>query len=79
MQVCLASTGFKVMIVDESHTLRTGNSSAKLIHNTETTVIAGKRASRLILLTGTPSLSRPYDLFRQVRKSSLSSIPMPEQ
>jgi hypothetical protein len=30
------------------------------------TAAAGGSAGRLILLSGTPSLSRPYDLYRQV-------------
>lgn len=49
----------------ESHTLRTSNKPPDALH-TEATVTAVKLARRAILLTGTPSLSRPFDLFRQV-------------
>ncbi len=34
--------------------------------NTEAAVAAVREAARAVLLSGTPSLSRPYDLFRQV-------------
>lgn len=61
----MAARGFKVVIVDESHTLRTTAVPPDSGY-TEATVAALKRASRAILLSGTPSLSRPFDLFRQV-------------
>lgn len=64
MQACLISTGFTVIIVDESHNLRTTKNNDSNI--TEVTVGACKKAKRVIMLTGTPSLSRPFDLFRQV-------------
>jgi hypothetical protein len=35
-------------------------------HPAEAAVSAGSAAPRVILLSGTPSLSRPYDLYRQV-------------
>ena len=50
----------------ESHTLRTSSKPPDALH-TEAVVSAVKAARRAILLTGTPSLSRPFDLFRQVR------------
>lgn len=65
LQNCMASQRWKVVIVDESHTLRTSNKPPDALH-TEATVTAVKLARRAILLTGTPSLSRPFDLFRQV-------------
>jgi hypothetical protein len=34
--------------------------------HTEACAAAATRAPRAIFLTGTPSLSRPYDLYRQV-------------
>ena len=49
----------------ESHTLRTSNRPPDAAH-TEAVVSAARAARRAVLLTGTPSLSRPYDLFRQV-------------
>lgn len=45
--------------------LRTANRPVDAAH-TEAVVAAAKLARRAILLTGTPSLSRPFDLFRQV-------------
>ena len=49
----------------ESHTLRTSNKPPDALH-TEAVVCCLKLARRAVLLTGTPSLSRPFDLFRQV-------------
>uniref|UniRef100_A0A1D2A8V2 DNA annealing helicase and endonuclease ZRANB3 n=1 Tax=Auxenochlorella protothecoides TaxID=3075 RepID=A0A1D2A8V2_AUXPR len=62
---CMAGLGFKIIIADESHTLRTAGQEPDAYH-TEATVSVAKRAQRAIFLTGTPSLSKPYDLFRQV-------------
>ncbi|RMZ57207.1 hypothetical protein APUTEX25_004041 [Auxenochlorella protothecoides] len=61
----MAGLGFKIIIADESHTLRTAGQEPDAYH-TEATVSVAKRAQRAIFLTGTPSLSKPYDLFRQV-------------
>ncbi len=55
----------QVVIVDESHTLRTTDRPPDS-RITEAAVAAIKAAARAVLLSGTPSLSRPYDLFRQV-------------
>eukprot|EP00798_Chlamydomonas_sp_ICE-L_P014800 gene14800-20855_t len=63
---CLASLGWKVIIVDESHNLKTTNARHQDSPQTEACVTALKKSKRVILLTGTPSLSRPFDLFRQV-------------
>jgi len=57
--------GFQVVIVDESHTLRTAD-RAPDSNITEATVAAVKASNIAMLLTGTPSLSRPFDLYRQV-------------
>lgn len=57
----------------ESHTLRTSNRPPDAAH-TEAVVTAAKAARRAILLTGTPSLSRPYDLFRQARQPWCSCL-----
>ena len=67
MNLCLATEGFKVVIIDESHYLRTSGYD-KDAGTTEAAVLAAKRAKRVIMLSGTPSLSRPFDLFRQVVK-----------
>lgn len=62
---CMASVGWKVVIADESHTLRTSSHPPDAFHTEATTVVA-RRAKRAVFLTGTPSLSKPFDLFRQV-------------
>jgi SNF2 family DNA or RNA helicase len=62
----MAALPWGVIIMDESHNLRTTNSRNADSPHTEAAVAAGAAARRLILLSGTPSLSRPYDLFRQV-------------
>ncbi|PSC75396.1 DNA annealing helicase and endonuclease ZRANB3 [Micractinium conductrix] len=62
---CMACLQWRVVVVDESHTLRTSSKPPDALH-TEAVVSAVKAARRAILLTGTPSLSRPFDLFRQV-------------
>ncbi|KAL4428086.1 hypothetical protein ABPG75_002175 [Micractinium tetrahymenae] len=64
-QNCMASLRWRVVIVDESHTLRTSSKPPDALH-TEAVVSALRLSKRAILLTGTPSLSRPFDLFRQV-------------
>ncbi|KAK9866369.1 hypothetical protein WJX84_005962 [Apatococcus fuscideae] len=62
---CMAAVGWRVVIADESHTLRTSNRAPDARH-TEAVVSVVKRAAHAIFLSGTPSLSRPFDLFRQV-------------
>ena len=68
---CMASSGWKMIIVDESHTLRT-NSNRESIdkgidsQQTEALKAAAQRATRLIFLSGTPSLNKPFDLYTQV-------------
>ena len=61
----MAHFGWRVIIADESHTLRTSNRAPDARH-TEAVASAVKRATHAIFLSGTPSLSRPFDLFRQV-------------
>ena len=63
---CMAAMPWGVVVVDESHNLRTTNSRDADSPHTEAAAAALGRARRAVLLTGTPSLSRPYDLFRQV-------------
>eukprot|EP00803_Ostreobium_quekettii_P008937 evm.model.scf_153.2 EVM.evm.TU.scf_153.2 scf_153:8261-20215(-) len=65
-QQCMAAMGFKVVAVDESHTLRTTNSRGHDAPYTEAAVAVLRRAMRVVLLTGTPSLRRPFDLYRQI-------------
>lgn len=66
----MAQFGWRVIIADESHTLRTSNRAPDARH-TEAVASAVKRATRAIFLSGTPSLSRPFDLFRQVGSPDL--------
>ncbi|GFH17530.1 uncharacterized protein HaLaN_14188, partial [Haematococcus lacustris] len=63
---CLASLPWGVVIIDESHNLRTTTTRNKDAPHTEACTAAATRAKRAVLLSGTPSLSRPYDLYRQV-------------
>ena len=53
------------VIVDESHTLRTtlGRSEVK---QTEAVLDVIRKARRAVLATGSPSLTRPFDIFNQV-------------
>lgn len=53
------------MVVDESHNLRC---TKKASENEEITTVldVATKAKHLILLSGTPSLSRPYDIFHQI-------------
>lgn len=53
----------------ESHTLRTSSKPPDALH-TEAVTAALRLCRRAIMLTGTPSLSRPFDLFRQVGSAS---------
>ena len=62
---CMAGRGWRVLVVDESHVLRTGL-RAPDARATEAAAAAASRARRAVFLTGTPSLSKPYDLWRQV-------------
>lgn len=66
----MAALPWKVVIVDESHTMRTTEHPPDAKH-TETVASVIKRARRAILLSGTPSLNRPFDLFRQVTPTAI--------
>uniref|UniRef100_A0A915PPC1 SWI/SNF-related matrix-associated actin-dependent regulator of chromatin subfamily A-like protein 1 n=1 Tax=Setaria digitata TaxID=48799 RepID=A0A915PPC1_9BILA len=58
----LVEYDFKAVIFDESHLLKDGNAQ-----RTKVATNISKRALRVILLTGTPALSRPAELFSQIR------------
>ena len=62
MSTELTQKAFKMVIADESHYLKSGDT---LRTKTLTPII--KSAKRAILITGTPALSRPMELFPQVR------------
>ncbi|XP_075112779.1 uncharacterized protein LOC107811423 [Nicotiana tabacum] len=53
------------LVVDESHNLRC---TKKACENDEITTVldVATKAKHVILLSGTPSLSRPYDIFHQI-------------
>ncbi|PON64857.1 chromatin remodeling factor [Parasponia andersonii] len=61
LQNLLMSSEFKVVIADESHFLK--NAQAK---RTTSTLPVIKKAQYAILLSGTPALSRPIELFKQL-------------
>ncbi|CAI0560430.1 unnamed protein product [Linum tenue] len=53
-----------LMIVDESHHLRC--CKKKESHEIEAALAMSAKIKRIVLLSGTPSLSRPYDIFHQI-------------
>lgn len=57
---------WKAVVFDESHKLTTSRSN-KDPQQTKVCLALGRRAKRVVLLTGTPCLCRPFDLFNQVR------------
>ena len=63
--LCLAARPAGVLVLDESHALRT-TAREPDARATEAAAAAAGRAARCVMLTGTPSLCRPYDLYRQV-------------
>uniref|UniRef100_A0A182K0M5 SWI/SNF-related matrix-associated actin-dependent regulator of chromatin subfamily A-like protein 1 n=1 Tax=Anopheles christyi TaxID=43041 RepID=A0A182K0M5_9DIPT len=58
----LLDRGFGMLIFDESHTLK--NFKAKC---TTVAMALAKKARRIVLLSGTPALSRPVELFTQLQ------------
>ncbi|KAK6742222.1 hypothetical protein RB195_009842 [Necator americanus] len=58
----LEAASYYVIIFDESHMLKDGKAK-----RTQVALSLSKRASRVILLSGTPALSRPAELFSQIR------------
>jgi hypothetical protein len=58
-----------VVVVDESHALSTATRDSGSKGDRPLTKVALgviKRAKRAVLLSGTPSLNKPFDLFNQV-------------
>lgn len=68
-QHCMAGMRWRVVVADESHMMRTQNRAPDAFF-TEVAAAVGHRATRLLLLSGTPSLNRPFDLFRQARSGA---------
>jgi hypothetical protein len=65
LQLTIQDVAWGAVIADESHTLRTTNNACDS-GQTEAAARVIKMAPRAFLLTGTPSLNRPFDLYRQV-------------
>ena len=70
---CIVRYPWGVVIADESHTLRSGQEitahsrcRGRVNDRTLATLAIVKSTPRAILLTGTPSLSKPFDLHAQV-------------
>ncbi|CAI7865074.1 unnamed protein product, partial [Closterium sp. NIES-54] len=57
--------GWGMVVVDEAHVLRTARKPFDCLE-TRVVVDVIRRTKRAVLLTGTPSLSRPFDLFNLV-------------
>ena len=66
LQAKLAERNWQMVIVDESHTLC---STARATDSQQTEAAANlvERVPHVLLLSGTPSLSRPFSLWRQVQ------------
>ncbi|VDK46193.1 unnamed protein product [Cylicostephanus goldi] len=58
----LEAACYYVIIFDESHLLKDGKAK-----RTQAALLLSRKASRVILLSGTPALSRPAELFSQIR------------
>ncbi|KAJ1355036.1 hypothetical protein KIN20_012154 [Parelaphostrongylus tenuis] len=58
----LEEANYYVIIFDESHMLKDGKAKRSKVAQS-----LSKRASRVILLSGTPALSRPAELFSQIK------------
>ena len=66
---CMASLGWKLVVADESHALRTAIFHGQLktdSRHTEAMRSTCFNAEHRIFLTGTPSLNKPFDLYSQV-------------
>ncbi|CAI4231270.1 unnamed protein product [Auanema sp. JU1783] len=70
----LARLAYQVLILDECHLLK--DSKAK---RTQVATDLAKIANRVIMLSGTPALSRPAELFSQVRIINPSLFPNYQQ
>ncbi|KAL8226611.1 hypothetical protein R6Q57_016443 [Mikania cordata] len=55
-----------VLIVDESHHVRCTRRKLSEAGETQAVLDVASKINRVILLSGTPSLSRPYDIFHQI-------------
>jgi hypothetical protein len=53
-----------VAVFDESHTLRTGRKQGETMQ-TKAALRVGLHSRRVVLLSGTPTITKPFDLFNQ--------------
>ncbi|XP_057831961.2 uncharacterized protein LOC131042656 isoform X2 [Cryptomeria japonica] len=65
LQKSMVNVKWGLVIIDESHNLRC---TKKMIEREETKAVldVAGQIKRVVLLSGTPSLSRPYDIFHQI-------------
>jgi superfamily II DNA or RNA helicase len=61
----LLRRNWKCVVCDESHMLHTNTSGSDATYTRAVTTI-GKRAPYCLLLSGTPALSSPFDMFNQI-------------
>ncbi|KAF5796880.1 putative DNA helicase chromatin remodeling SNF2 family [Helianthus annuus] len=55
-----------LLIVDESHHVRCTKRKSSEAGETQAVLDVASKIDRIVLLSGTPSLSRPYDIFHQI-------------
>ncbi|XP_024977152.1 DNA annealing helicase and endonuclease ZRANB3 [Cynara cardunculus var. scolymus] len=55
-----------VLIVDESHHVRCTKRPSSEAGETQAVLDVSSKINRIVLLSGTPSLSRPFDIFHQI-------------
>ncbi|XP_073123529.1 uncharacterized protein [Henckelia pumila] len=65
LQKSMLEQEWATLIIDESHHLRCSKKSLEK-DELQAVLDVAKKVKHLILLSGTPSLSRPYDIFHQV-------------
>ncbi|PVH65178.1 hypothetical protein PAHAL_2G436900 [Panicum hallii] len=60
----MANRTWALMIVDESHNIRCTKKEEK--YETKAVLHLASKIDRIVLLSGTPSLSRPFDIYHQI-------------
>ncbi|CAN6205974.1 unnamed protein product [Urochloa humidicola] len=60
----MANRTWALMIVDESHNIRCTKKEEK--YETKAVLHLASKIERIVLLSGTPSLSRPFDIYHQI-------------
>ncbi|RCV13837.1 hypothetical protein SETIT_2G378100v2 [Setaria italica] len=61
----MANKTWALMIVDESHNIRCTKKKVEK-NETEAVLHLASKIERIVLLSGTPSLSRPFDIYHQI-------------